>query len=650
MFKRIASLSLTAIMLLGSAVSVQAADVSRSGGNGSSKVTLDVSSRTFRVTVPSVLPIWVDSDNNVTVADNAKIRNLSEGPVDVTNVSVEADNGWSLVPFNTDFKKVPVDTKQYGMTMYGDDVVDGVDLSLFDRIDGSDEISVVYDGNVAIQQRDINKADIGHVVFTVAWAEAEGPVVQNYTYNVQSDLLTEYMSNPDYSLTDYSTTYMTERYLSNRSIVTRPAGVDIEAVDGVTQITVTSNADGKSFTADVNGSSYTVNSLIPGVQYSYYMKDSSGNVLKTGTIIGSGKVRTIYGGNIDNVRDLGGWNADGGKLKYGLLYRGADPRTASADTIKFFKDFLGIKAELNLRGTEDTLTYSAFGEDVDYVNYALGAYAMRIDKYTSSIDHNLAIDCLNYVLNCLENNKPVYFHCAAGADRTATIAFLVEALCGVSESDMWRDFEITALAGRTRNSTEYGSAFRTQLTGVIPESCDKANIKSYVAQWCIAQGFGVDKINRLRHLLIDGNPGDFALSDETVVDVSSAIKDARLNSTGTLITKYKAAQYGTFYVTDILPADDTVLVNVKTDVAINGDNVYLRYFGCYDENGVFLGRSVFPYYVNTNSYSTSVGLQWFEDGNSIGGIDATKVDKLRIGFACNDLNNVEITTRKLILP
>lgn len=641
---------LSVVLVLSVIIPVAAEDISKSGNNGTSRVTLDFSTRNLRVTVPSVLPIDVDSDSNVTVATNASINNLSDGPVEVTNVSVDAKNGWTIVPFATDFTKVPVNTKQFGMTMYDDDVVDGVPANLFDVIKGSSQLPVRYDGTVAIQSNTIHHLDIGHVVFTVAWSEAEGPVVQNYTYNVQSDLLTEYMSNPDYSLTDYSTTNMTERYLSNRSIVTNPAGVEIEAVDGVSQITVTSNADGKSFTADVSGSSYTVNSLIPGVQYSYYMKDSSGNVLKTGTITGSGQVRTIYGGDVINVRDLGGWNADGGKLKYGLLYRGADPRVASADTIEFFKDFLGIKAELNLRGTEDTLTYSAFGEDVDYVNYALGAYAMRIDKYTSNIDHNLAIDCLNYILNCLENNKPVYFHCAAGADRTATIAFLIEALCGVSESDIWRDFEITALAGRTRNSTEYGSAFRTQLMGVIPESCDKANIKSYVAQWCIAQGFGVDKINRLRHLLIDGNPGDFALSDETVVDVSSATKDARLNSTGTLITKYKDAQYGTFYVTDIIPADDTVLVNVKTDVAINGDNVYLRYFGCYDEDGVFLGRSVFPYYVNTNSYSTSVGLQWFKDGNSIGGIDVTKVDKVRIGFACNDLNNVEITTRKLILP
>lgn len=171
MFKKLTSMVLAGVMVLSVMASVTAADINQSGGSGNSTVMLDIDARNLKVTVPSVLPIWVDSDNNVTVATDAKIQNRSDGPVDVTDVSVEADNNWSLVDFNTDFSKVPVDTKQYGMTMYNDDVIDGVDLSLFDRINGSDEIAVVYDGNVAIQSSDINKFDIGHVVFTVSWAD-----------------------------------------------------------------------------------------------------------------------------------------------------------------------------------------------------------------------------------------------------------------------------------------------------------------------------------------------------------------------------------------------------------------------------------------------------------------------------------------------
>lgn len=173
MFKKLTSIVLAGVMALSVMASVTAADINQSGGSADSKVMLDIESRDLKVTVPSVLPIWVDSDNNVTVATNAKIQNRSDGPVDVTNVFVEADNNWSLVSFNTDFSKVPVDTKQYGMTMYNNDVVNGVPVSAFDTIDGGSELAVVYDGNVAIQSSDINKLDIGHVVFTVGWSKTK---------------------------------------------------------------------------------------------------------------------------------------------------------------------------------------------------------------------------------------------------------------------------------------------------------------------------------------------------------------------------------------------------------------------------------------------------------------------------------------------
>lgn len=115
---KLVSTIMCAVLILGSAVSAGAAsNITQSGGTGDSKVTITTQSAPFKVTVPSVLPIWVDSDNNVTVATNAKINNLSDGPIEVTNVSVESQNGWTIVPFGTDFTKVPVDTKQYGMTM-----------------------------------------------------------------------------------------------------------------------------------------------------------------------------------------------------------------------------------------------------------------------------------------------------------------------------------------------------------------------------------------------------------------------------------------------------------------------------------------------------------------------------------------------------
>lgn len=620
MFKRIASLSLTAIMLLGSAVSVQAADISSSGGNGSSKVTVDVSSRTFRVTVPSVLPIWVDSDNNVTVADNAKIRNLSDGPVDVTNVSVEADNGWSLVPFNTDFKKVPVDTKQYGMTMYGDDVVDGVDLSLFDRIDGSDEISVVYDGSVAIQQRDINKADIGHVVFTVAWAEGARLGVNDITYNVENSLLREYMSTPAYDSNDYSYTYIT----LPSEISDTPGSGSLSVPEGSATITVTSSVDGKSFTDTVSGSTYEVKNLIPNVTYNYEIKDTANTVVKSGKIYPTGTRRMIKAEKSRNTRDLGGLTADNGTLKYGVLYRGAelDGNTyvntciLNEDSKALYTNFLGIKAELDLRGANESPQVSVLN-GVDYLcTNNLGAYnTFRQDERVAT--------AINFIADELSQNKPTYFHCAAGADRTATIACLIEAICGVPEDQIDRDYELTTLSkingnsAYTRNSTSW-----TGLKSTI-NMLNFSTFRDNAIASLMNLGVSLETINSIRHSLIDGNPTDITLDHFTngstsVFDKTTAQVGTRVNSSGNVV------------------AAESWSVTTAPIPCQKGDRFYIvsdrsfyvtgRYAGAtYDSNGTKLQSITLP--DNTNAFYA---------------VTVDNASSVRFTIPCNDINNIAV--------
>ena len=63
------------------------------------------------------------------------------------------------------------------------------------------------------------------------------------------------------------------------------------------------------------------------------------------------------------------------------------------------------------------------------------------------------------IIGWLGQGKPVYFHCIGGADRTGTLAFLIEALVGVSESDLSKDYELTSFDGvsghsRKRNDNE----------------------------------------------------------------------------------------------------------------------------------------------------------------------------------------------------
>ena len=139
-----------------------------SGGSKDAIVTLTTDTANLKVTVPTVLPVTVDSDNNVTVADNAQIVNLSRGQVDVTAAEMQTDV-WSIVDFNTDFKQVPVDTKQYGFKVRNDDVYDGISTTSFETMDGGSAQDLPYDANVAIQSNATSDEEIGRIIFTVAW-------------------------------------------------------------------------------------------------------------------------------------------------------------------------------------------------------------------------------------------------------------------------------------------------------------------------------------------------------------------------------------------------------------------------------------------------------------------------------------------------
>ena len=48
-----------------------------------------------------------------------------------------------------------------------------------------------------------------------------------------------------------------------------------------------------------------------------------------------------------------------------------------------------------------------------------------------------------------ETSYPLYFHCIHGADRTGTLAVLIEGLLGVSEEDIVKDYELTSFNSKS---------------------------------------------------------------------------------------------------------------------------------------------------------------------------------------------------------
>lgn len=153
-------------ILCSSLVSVRAVSdtITSSGGNGQSDVVATITPSKFSVTVPTILPISVDANQNVTVADNAQIINNSNGPVMLYDAEILSKNDWNYVGADADFKDIPVDSKDFSMKFLNEE-------NLFDSIPGNSSTDVDYDANVAVQSSSIDGLNIADVIFTVAWDE-----------------------------------------------------------------------------------------------------------------------------------------------------------------------------------------------------------------------------------------------------------------------------------------------------------------------------------------------------------------------------------------------------------------------------------------------------------------------------------------------
>lgn len=207
-----------------------------------------------------------------------------------------------------------------------------------------------------------------------------------------------------------------------------------------------------------------------------------------------------YIGTVDapNVRDLGGWACDGGKIKYGLLFRGGQPTINDRSVLV---DQLGIHHELDLRGSETTATTSPLGDDVYYTRSARYNWYSLVN--TENWKENLAC-----IFNAVTHGLPVFFHCTAGADRTGTLACLLEGLLGVSRSDIDKDYELTCFytgtgtdtQARRRNEAEWQSLI-SALNGYAGDS-----FRDKCISFVTALGFTKEQINAYRAAMIDGTP------------------------------------------------------------------------------------------------------------------------------------------------
>lgn len=268
-----------------------------------------------------------------------------------------------------------------------------------------------------------------------------------------------------------------------------PDGLTVDAGASAT-LEITSVAEKTGWTQPSGDKLYN---LVPNRVYKWTGASSG-----TGKAKATDALRMIRMAGVRNVRDLGGWPCDGGIVRYGRIFRGGqlsnnNVAIATAWDIAELKA-LGVKVELDIRATsEQDRTTSVLGDGVEFVSKPTANNAVGLLK--NHPDEAVAI--LNAIFTAVAADKPIYFHCQAGADRTGTIAFVLLALLGVDHVSLDIDYELTSFYdSRKRNASPWPEQW-TYINGFTGNSP-----KEKVTAWALANGITQTQIDAFRAKMI----------------------------------------------------------------------------------------------------------------------------------------------------
>ena len=200
---------------------------------------------------------------------------------------------------------------------------------------------------------------------------------------------------------------------------------------------------------------------------------------------------------LTNIRDIGGWKtADGKKIKQGLVYRGSemDDHCVLTDYAKkVLLDELNIRVDYDIR--KPVATASPLGEGVKLVHIPmLGAYE-RISEFKEDYKKMFRVFAD-------KDNYPMYIHCWGGADRTGTLIFLLCGILGMSEEDLYMEYELTSFSvwGPRSSNSELFTGFKEELNKY---GTDKDSIKTKCENFAYSTGVTKEEINAIKAILTE---------------------------------------------------------------------------------------------------------------------------------------------------
>ena len=236
---------------------------------------------------------------------------------------------------------------------------------------------------------------------------------------------------------------------------------------------------------------------------------------------------------IGNVRDLGGWATEDGKVvKQGQVFRSesfdyytptnpeADPTSPDYDdewtgpkTVvfqRFWNEKIGIKTEIELRqkyelddareeyGFVDSVITNAhliISEDICGVTFNDACYG---NAFTTNGKKAMKSIITNFANSA---SYPFIFHCRYGKDRTGTLALVLNALLGVPEDSLRDDYAFTYYAEADHKANSNFDSVSTMFTKLNGYSGD--TLKDKTAAYLLSIGVTQAQIDAIRANLLE---------------------------------------------------------------------------------------------------------------------------------------------------
>lgn len=219
----------------------------------------------------------------------------------------------------------------------------------------------------------------------------------------------------------------------------------------------------------------------------------------TGTFKTADMPRILSVDGVGNMRDIGGYKTSYGKrIKQGLFLRGTgldgvtNNKTKITEAgIETMLSVLKIKLDMDLRFPENNPeNVEPLGKAVKHNYYRCYSYSEIFEKKGKTPIKNIFSDLAK------EENYPVYIHCSYGSDRTGTVCFLLEALLGMNEDDLKREYYLSAIY--------HGGVMDDEFNQFVEgfKSYKGNNINEKVESYLISVGVKKSEIEKIREIFL----------------------------------------------------------------------------------------------------------------------------------------------------